>query len=327
MLKTKRSLKEMQENLYRLKGGENLPIKSPYKVQREQENDSKLTQIESTLSEAVKKIEQFPDVEEILKSLKNGGKNQLELRDIKGARLDSPKEASQAFIKDHISYKIEELMHGAGSGTGSGGGTETPDGLVNGVNRIFTVRNVPVSVVIDGFTRYEGKGYTYASGVIVTDELDPPAEYIESNYSVAGGATNTTGTFYSNEVVSGSGTSFALLRVPATGSEHLYGNGVRLTPGVDYTIVGTAITIISGTFSAGTVLADYNQGATGYIDNEVVDGSGTVFVLLGNPTNSAQIYGNGIRLTPGVDYTIAGRVITIISGTFGTGTLLADYAV
>lgn len=64
-------------------------------------------------------------------------------------------------------------------------------------------------------------------------------------------------TFIDNEIVLGSGTSFTLAGTPVLNSEHVYGNGQRLTPGgVDYTISGTSITTVNS-FSTGAVLADY----------------------------------------------------------------------
>ena len=63
-------------------------------------------------------------------------------------------------------------------------------------------------------------------------------------------------TFVNNEVVSGSGTSWTLASTPLVGTEHLYANGQRLTPTVDYTISVKAITTLQS-WAAGTVLADY----------------------------------------------------------------------
>lgn len=61
-----------------------------------------------------------------------------------------------------------------------------------------------------------------------------------------------------NEIVSGSGTSWALAHTPAAGSVALFAAGIRLTPGIgnDYTIVGTAITTVVS-YPAKSLLADY----------------------------------------------------------------------
>ncbi len=64
------------------------------------------------------------------------------------------------------------------------------------------------------------------------------------------------GTAVVNEVVAGSGTSWTLANTPTSGVA-LYANGQRLTPTVDYSIVGAAITTVLS-WDAGTLLADYS---------------------------------------------------------------------
>lgn len=73
-------------------------------------------------------------------------------------------------------------------------------------------------------------------------------------------ALNTAGvTFVDNEVVAGATNTFTLANTPILGSQHIYGNGQRLTPGgVDYTIAGAVVTT-SNSFSAGQILADYRK--------------------------------------------------------------------
>jgi hypothetical protein len=58
------------------------------------------------------------------------------------------------------------------------------------------------------------------------------------------------------EIVSGSGTSWILATVPKSGSVKLYGSGVRLDPGNDYSITGPAITTINS-YPEGSLIADY----------------------------------------------------------------------
>lgn len=60
-----------------------------------------------------------------------------------------------------------------------------------------------------------------------------------------------------NEVVSGSGTSFTLANTPVTGTVMLYGNGIRLTNTVDYSYSGSSISILVGSYSTGTIIGDY----------------------------------------------------------------------
>lgn len=69
---------------------------------------------------------------------------------------------------------------------------------------------------------------------------------------------SSTGTFVTNEVVSGSGTTFTLAHTPIAGSQAVYGNGQRLTPGAgnDYQISGAVLTM-ANSYLAGQILADY----------------------------------------------------------------------
>lgn len=71
-------------------------------------------------------------------------------------------------------------------------------------------------------------------------------------------ATGGGGTATYNEVVAGSGTAWTLAGTPIVGSVRLYANGQRLTPTVDYSITGAAITTVDS-WAAGTILADYNS--------------------------------------------------------------------
>lgn len=70
---------------------------------------------------------------------------------------------------------------------------------------------------------------------------------------ISGGGLNT---FVYNEVVTGSGTSWTLANTPVAGTQAIYANGQRLTPTVDYSITGVAITTVDS-WVAGTILADY----------------------------------------------------------------------
>jgi hypothetical protein len=66
------------------------------------------------------------------------------------------------------------------------------------------------------------------------------------------------------EIVSGSATSFTLELNPVPNTLALYGSGIRLQEGIgnDYTIVGQAIAILNGSYSAGQVTADYYISTT-----------------------------------------------------------------
>lgn len=68
------------------------------------------------------------------------------------------------------------------------------------------------------------------------------------------------------------------------------------------------------------------SGSTGTsVYNEVVSGSGTTFTLAHTPIlGTVRVYANGQRLTPTVDYSITGAVITTVSS-WSAGMITADY--
>lgn len=68
----------------------------------------------------------------------------------KGRLLDmSHINGAQKFVKDGVSYKFEELMHGGGSSTGGSFSVQVPIGIVNGVNRTFVFATAPSVIVLD----------------------------------------------------------------------------------------------------------------------------------------------------------------------------------
>lgn len=89
----------------------------------------------------------------------------LDLSHIKGA---------QKFIKDGVSYKIEELMHGGGGSSGGSGLAYLPlvSGFIDNSNIVFTFAKTPTIVVVNGASYINGSGVTI-SGTTAT--LDNPA--------------------------------------------------------------------------------------------------------------------------------------------------------
>lgn len=96
--------------------------------------------------------------------------------------------------------------------------------------------------------------------------------------------------------------------------------------GIVQTIVaGTGISVNS-TDPANPIITNTGT-APSFIDNEIVNGSGTSFTLANTPiAGSVHLYGQRNRLTPGAgnDYTISGTTITTTLS-YATGDLLADY--
>ena len=122
---------------------------------------------DSILNEILKDKERFSQVlEEILKDRK------LSINDL--ADVDTFKMETRGGLA--TTYKIEELMHGGGSSTSTGGTPLTPTGTVNAVNTVFGVVSQPSSVISDGIMYFLNNGFTYAALSITLDV--PPSQYI-----------------------------------------------------------------------------------------------------------------------------------------------------
>ncbi len=95
-----------------------------------------------------------------------------------------------------------------------------------------------------------GQVNSVVAGTGISVDNTDPANPIVTN-------TGSSPNFADNEVASGSGTTYTLAHTPVAGSQHVYGAGVRLTSGNDYTISSATITIINGSYATGEVLCDY----------------------------------------------------------------------
>lgn len=116
-------------------------------------------------------------------------------------------------------------------------------------------------------------------------------------------------------------------------SRMIYNNGEPMSPQNLYSdinlIMGAGLSL-SAVNNTDTLQVDVTISVTGgggntFVYNEVVAGSGTSWTLANVPVSGMQaIYANGQRLTPTVDYTISGAIITTLTS-WSSGTVLADY--
>ena len=60
--------------------------------------------------------------------------------------------------------------------------------------------------------------------------------------------------------VNGSSSSFSLAYTPMSGTVRLYHNGMRLTPGVDFSVIGSSISTTFVPDAGDNLLADYRRG-------------------------------------------------------------------
>jgi len=130
----------------------------------------KLVEKINTLTAAIdpKAIKGWVRVEDVVKSIKEG--KLLELRDIKGARLDSPSKASGGFNMN------DQRWHGSGSGS-AGSGTvttvsvATANGFAGTVATATTTPVITVSTTVTGLLK--GDGTAVSAAVANTDYQVP----------------------------------------------------------------------------------------------------------------------------------------------------------
>jgi len=102
----------------------------------------------------------------------------------------------------------------------------------------------------------------------------------------------------------------------------LFRNGLLLLQGGDYVLAANGVTFQTGAVPQSTdiLLASYRLSVSlpgvGFVDQEtpsgVINGVNAAYTLSQTPapSTSLAVYRNGVRLTPGVDYTAVGSAIT-----------------
>jgi len=134
-------------------------------------------------------------------------------------------------------------------------------------------------------------------------------------------------TFIDGEIpqgaLNGVNASFVLANVPdPSTSLALFRNGLLLLQGGDYVLAANGVTFQTGAVPQSTdiLLASYRLSVSlpgvGFVDQEtpsgVINGVNAAYTLSQTPapSTSLAVYRNGVRLTPGVDYTAVGSAIT-----------------
>jgi len=147
--------------------------------------------------------------------------------------------------------------------------------------------------------------------------------YCSSHSSSGGGGSSATITAVVREIpsgsINGSNTSFVLVEAPATGTEEVFRNGQLLTISVDYTISTATITLLVAPEIGDSLVVSYDtSSSSGRVVRETpsgaVNGVNGTFTLAAIPdSGSEEVYLNGYLQTLGIDYTISGATITMIT--------------
>ena len=128
-----------------------------------------------------------------------------------------------------------------------------PPQVFNAYPQDDAIKRALGSVRTKGIQEIDLKSTNYSGSTIPTI----PYRLTNRGIDIQGLGSFLAGSVVTSEVVSGSGTSFTLANTPIAGTLMLFGNGLYLTNTVDYSISAAAITILIGTYTAGTIVAGF----------------------------------------------------------------------
>lgn len=130
---------------------------------------------------------------------------------------------------------------------------QLPPQVFDAFDKAFPIQHALGSVrnkAVQEITELKSTNYSGSSTPTVAYRLT------NRGIDLQGLATFLAGSIVADEVLTGSGTSFTFAFTPIS-ILSLSGNGLRLTNTVDFSFSGTTLTILVGTFSAGTIVASY----------------------------------------------------------------------
>ena len=151
--------------------------------------------------------------------------------------------------------------------------------------------------------------------------------------------TVPSNTYIFNEIPSGSidglNTIFSISSIPLLGTQAVYVNGILQKPIIDYTIVGSTITLTSAPLIGDYILSNYeisSGGSPDFIYNEIptgiVNGINTVFFLsVAAKPGKHSVFRNGILQKSSIDYTIVGLTLTFTSAPLLGDDILVNYEI
>ena len=161
-----------------------------------------------------------------------------------------PQAAAQAATKNYVDTKIAAIPSGGG---GSGGSitlaTLTPSPAPNGTATSFTINSVPASAALteNGLLLNPATDYTASSTTGVTTFVFPTAPPTGAVLSVQTSTASAGVGSYAQLAVPGTynGTTASFTLSSTANTINLYWNGATVQPGVDYTLSGAGLTLLT----------------------------------------------------------------------------------
>jgi hypothetical protein len=224
-----------------------------------------------------------------------------------------------------LPLRVRDVRVAPGSVTGSGPAAATlisiadVTGLQNALNiraLVGTAFAPSRSAVIDATGAIDGATGNLSDCLHVDGTSGPCSTYSTTFID----AETPAGT------LNGVNTAFTLANAPNPPlSLELFRNGLLLDQGGDYTLAANNITFATGAVPQSTdiLIASYRLSVSlpgvGFVDQETpsgaLNGVNAAFTTsqTPSPSTSLVVYRNGVRETPGVDYTASGSAITFMS--------------
>lgn len=208
--------------------------------------------------------------------------------------------------------------------------------IVNGVLSVQLVPTTTASAGANYQVTYNSQGEFQFSQVWAVPPSSIPlrvSAVLVSSGTVVGGGGGGAGAITGSIAISGvTGLAAALAVLPMEGVGYAPGFAAVINASGQLTAatgnLGDCVRVdgSSGPCGGGGVLPQFSDGET---PSGVINGSNTVFTLAftPSPTNSVQLYLNGLRMDQGLDYTLSGSTVTFASASAPqTGdVLLASY--
>lgn len=240
--------------------------------------------------------------------------------------------------------RVRDVALAPGSVSGSAPAAVTLISIadVTGLQTALNVR--PIEGATFGVSRsavIDATGAIDAASGNLTDCL-----HVDGTSAPCSSGTTSAPMFVDAEVpagtIDGSNAAFTLANAPTPPSSlMLFRNGLLLTQGGDYTLSSNALTFQTGAVPqpSDILLASYRMSASipgvGFVDQETpsgaINGANAAFMLsqTPNPSSSLAVYRNGLRMTPSVDYTLTGAVVTFATASVPqtTDTLTCSYRI
>lgn len=245
------------------------------------------------------------------------------------------------------SLRVIDVRVAPGTVTGSApsSGSSTPPG--NSSSSPILISDVTGLQAALNARPPEGTGFAVARTAIIdsTGAIDgavgnlSDCMHVDGTSGSCGSSSGASVGFVDAEVpggtLDGSNASFTLANSPSPAlSLELFRNGLLMSQGGDYTLSGNAVTFFTLSIPqpGDVLLASYRLNVSlpniGFVDQETpagtVNGVNAAFTTsqIANPSSSLILFRNGLRMTPGVDYTLSSNAITFLAVVPQTGDIL-----